>query len=536
MNFVSMGVNNSLEGPNSGHYHQTLIPSPRAQRRHTIIDHNLLPPISSKGRTLSQRSVFNDIQMSDLVKIRLGHSRNASNVTNADISLASYKTQGKDNNNISEVGDHFVPLITDKCYLHVEEEQDRASSYGETLMEELPLDHNCDFEGCQRAIINVSGLKFETQIRTLERLPNTLLGNPQKRARFWDESRQEFFFDRHRPSFQAILYFYQSGGRLKKPLEVPMDIFLNEVHFYELGGHIVDAFKKNEGYIVENVEFEAPSSNWKRTIYEILEYPESSWPAKIFACSSIFFILISVVTFCVETLPQFKDSGCINTTVPTGNGSYVSVLTVNWTDPLFIIESCCIAFFVFELVMRLLVCPSKYLFFRTTINWIDLLSITPYFIFLALNSASGSCGGNHSGSVLSVLRVLRVVRILKLSKHSQGLKILGKTLKTSIRELSMFILFLGIATVIYSGAIFYAEMGQEKSMFVSIPDAFWWAIVTMTTVGYGDYVPVGPLGKILGGLCVLSGVLAIALPVPVIVANFNNYYRHYTGRGVRILL
>ena len=109
-------------------------------------------------------------------------------------------------------------------------------------------------------------------------------------------------------------------------------------------------------------------------------------------------------------------------------------------------------------------------------------------------------------------------------------------MKTSIRELTMFVLFLGIATVIFSGAIFHAENGQKGSMFTSIPDAFWWAIVTMTTVGYGDFVPVGYFGKILGGVCVLSGVLCIALPVPVIVANFNNYYRQYTGRGVKIIL
>ncbi|KAI8764126.1 potassium voltage-gated channel subfamily A member 2, partial [Biomphalaria glabrata] len=80
----------------------------------------------------------------------------------------------------------------------------------------------------------------------------------------------------------------------------------------------------------------------------------------------------------------------------------------------------------------------------------------------------------------------------------------------------------------HKGAIYFVELNNPDCMFMSIPDAFWWAIVTMTTVGYGDYVPVGTLGKLIGGLCVLSGVLVIALPVPVIVANFNNYYRHYT--------
>ena len=85
--------------------------------------------------------------------------------------------------------------------------------------------------------------------------------------------------------------------------------------------------------------------------------------------------------------------------------------------------------------------------------------------------------------------------------------------------------------IIFSSAVYYAEASQAGTQLKSIPDSFWWAIVTMTTIGYGDIVPIGVWGKLVGTLCVIAGVLTIALPVPVVVANFNNFYRHESGRG-----
>ena len=259
---------------------------------------------------------------------------------------------------------------------------DRASSYGFSCMEHLPGDHQCRAEGCERVVINVSGLKFETQLRTMNRLPNTLLGNPNKRKKFWDASRNEFFFDRHRPTFQAVLYYYQSGGRLKKPLEVPLDIFLNELHFFELGPNVISNFKQKEGCLADEKVQPMPEKKWKRKIWEAVEYPESSVVAKVFAAFSVLFILISVVIFCIETLPEFADSGCEDVNVTDSYNVTTTVSAVKWDDPIFIIESFCIAFFVFELVTRFLTCPAKTVFLKDTINWIDVLAISPYFVFL----------------------------------------------------------------------------------------------------------------------------------------------------------
>lgn len=85
------------------------------------------------------------------------------------------------------------------------------------------------------------------------RFPNTLLGDPVKRRQFWDRRRNELFIDRHRPSFQAVLYYYQSGGRLRRPIEVPEDIFLEELEFYQISEETITEYKVKEGFILEKV-------------------------------------------------------------------------------------------------------------------------------------------------------------------------------------------------------------------------------------------------------------------------------------------
>ena len=107
--------------------------------------------------------------------------------------------------------------------------------------------------------------------------------------------------------------------------------------------------------------------------------------------------------------------------------------------------------------------------------------------------------------MLRVVRVVRVFRVFKLSRHSRGLQILGNTLKASLNELIMLMFFLAIGVMIFASCVYYAEGGPESDGFQSIPHAFWWAVVTMTTVGYGDVSPVSLPGKIVGALCAISG-------------------------------
>ena len=98
----------------------------------------------------------------------------------------------------------------------------------------------------------------------------------------------------------------------------------------------------------------------------------------------------------------------------------------------------------------------------------------------------------------------------------------------SSKELTLLVFFLVLGMVIFASLVYYAERlhTNPKNDFKSIPEGLWWAVVTMTTVGYGDMVPKTYAGIIVGSLCALSGVLVIALPVPVIVSNFSMFYSH----------
>ncbi|GIX93255.1 potassium voltage-gated channel protein Shaker [Caerostris darwini] len=402
-----------------------------------------------------------------------------------------------------------------------------------------PIPHDHDF--CERVVINVSGLRFETQLRTLHQFPDSLLGDPHRRIRYFDPLRNEYFFDRNRPSFDAILYYYQSGGRLRRPVNVPLDVFAEEIKFYELGEVAFNKFREDEGFIKEE-EKPLPEQELQKKMWLLFEYPESSQAARVIAIISVVVILLSIVIFCLETLPEFKHYKLFNTT--SNMTRVVEDEVPKTTDAFFVIETACIVWFTFELLVRFLACPCKLAFFKDVMNSIDLVAIIPYFITLAtvvaearatdlpVVSVNERAGNNQAMSlaILRVIRLVRVFRIFKLSRHSKGLQILGRTLKASMRELGLLIFFLFIGVILFSSAVYYAEADSERSYFKSIPDAFWWAVVTMTTVGYGDMRPVGVWGKIVGSLCAIAGVLTIALPVPVIVSNFNYFYHRETDQ------
>lgn len=224
--------------------------------------------------------------------------------------------------------------------------------------------------------------------------------------------------------------------------------------------------REDEGFIKEE-EKPLPEKEWKRKVWLLFEYPESSQAARVVAIISVVVILLSIVIFCLETLPEFKHYKLFNA---TNNRTRIEEDEVpDFTDPFFLIETICIVWFTFEIVVRIICCPNQRNFFKDMMNIIDIMAIIPYFITLATvlaeeedsaaSDAAAGVGldGIHRGgpserssnqamslAILRVIRLVRVFRIFKLSRHSKGLQILGRTLKASMRELGLLIFFLFI--------------------------------------------------------------------------------------------
>lgn len=182
--------------------------------------------------------------------------------------------------------------------------------------------------------------------------------------RYFDPNRNEYFFDRCRIAFEAILYYYQSCGRLRRPGNVPLDIFVEEVKFYELGEEALEKLKADEGFAPDKEERPLPTNELHRKLWLLFEHPESSQAARIVAITSVLVIIISIVIFCLETLPQYKHYKIFTT---FDNKTRVLEDDVPSTsNPFFIIESLCIVWFLVEFLIRLFACPSKIEFIKVS--------------------------------------------------------------------------------------------------------------------------------------------------------------------------
>ncbi|XP_028973025.1 potassium voltage-gated channel subfamily D member 2 isoform X1 [Esox lucius] len=392
-------------------------------------------------------------------------------------------------------------------------------------MPTLPADNRQKQEGL--IAINVSGHKFQTWRNTLERYPDTLLGSTEREF-FYHEETNEYFFDRDPDIFRHILNFYRTG-KLHYPRQECISAYDEELAFFGIIPEIIgdccyeeykDRRRENQERIQDDEDSEnqnemvPPDMTFRETMWRAFENPHTSTMALVFYYVTGFFIAVSVMANVVETVPcgtlpnRVKEVSCGE----------------RYALAFFCLDTACVMIFTVEYLLRLMAAPSRWNFIKSVMSVIDVVAIMPYYIGLVMTDNE-----DVSGAFVT-LRVFRVFRIFKFSRHSAGLRILGYTLKSCASELGFLLFSLTMAIIIFATVMFYAEKGSTASKFTSIPAAFWYTIVTMTTLGYGDMVPKTIVGKIVGSVCSLSGVLVIALPVPVIVSNFSRIY-HQSQRA-----
>ncbi|XP_050085343.1 potassium voltage-gated channel protein Shaw-like [Anopheles aquasalis] len=516
-------------------------------------------------------------------------------------------------------------------------------------------------DGENRIILNVGGIRYETYKATLKKIPATRLSRLTEALANYDPVLNEYFFDRHPGVFAQVLNYYRTG-KLHYPTDVCGPLFEEELEFWGLDSNQVepccwstysvhrdtqstlaildklelDDEQPSEEAIARLFGFEEALLNgeltcWQRTkpkIWALFDEPSSSAGAKIVAGISVFFICISVISFCLKTHPGlrveipailnvtsngtlpallpnvdpgsldallldgstttmdslFDDERFLGGTIPkpsstvttpdssrtmtsagtsttppstpkptrssrpemttqrTGrivssayriNSGKGASIVENWQETygqpheaFFYVELVCNVWFIIELTVRLVVSPNIVEFIRSPVNIIDLAATLSFYTDVCQRM------GEQTG-LLEAFSIVRILRLFKLTRHSPGLRILIHTFKASARELTLLVFFLVLGIVVFASLVYYAEKLQDNpdNQFKSIPLGLWWAIVTMTTVGYGDMAPKTYVGMFVGALCALAGVLTIALPVPVIVSNFSMFYSHTQARS-----
>jgi voltage-gated potassium channel len=182
------------------------------------------------------------------------------------------------------------------------------------------------------------------------------------------------------------------------------------------------------------------------------------------------------------------------------------------------IEVVSIIIFTFEYLLRLWVSDldkevqfNRRKFFFSTAGLIDLLAILPFYLPFIFKIDL---------RVIRILRLLRLIRIFKLGRFSKSLKTINEVIKETRPDLAITLFFALILLILSSTLMYYAENEAQPDKFESIAHSFWWAVATLTTVGYGDIFPITSIGKILSGVISIIGIGFIALPTGIISSAF----------------
>ncbi len=240
---------------------------------------------------------------------------------------------------------------------------------------------------------------------------------------------------------------------------------------------------------------------WRHRAYEILEHgPVGDRAMRVTNNSIIFLILVNIIVIVLESVPRYE----------AAYGSFFEA-----------IELVSLVIFTLEYLLRIWATPehAAYRGFKplqarlryaiSTDGLIDLVSVLPFWLAFLLPSE------------LRIILLFRIVRFLKLARYSPGLRSLLEALYTERRALFGCCVILAGATLVSATFIHLAERDVQPDKFGTIPDAMWWSVVTLGTVGYGDVVPITPLGKLIAAITILWGLVMIALPVGIVATAFS---------------
>uniref|UniRef100_A0A3Q1IX21 Potassium voltage-gated channel subfamily V member 2 n=1 Tax=Anabas testudineus TaxID=64144 RepID=A0A3Q1IX21_ANATE len=396
--------------------------------------------------------------------------------------------------------------------------------------------------------INVGGTVYQLPYRLAAKYPKTRIG---RLATYTDHSKKldlcddyvvqsnEFFFDRDPQIFHNIFNFYRTGVLWIKDELCPRS-FLEEINYW--GVRIKNSQRccrisfeerqdelneqlKIQRQLMAEVEMEENEvlfdymvfGTTRRKIWNLMEKPFSSITAKLMAVASSIFVLISLVAMTLNTVDemQYKLSGRFY-------GEYV--------------ETFCISFFTLEYLLRLASTPDLKCFGRSMLNTVDLIAILPHYLQMTLECFEDEDMHRHSGDiqtvarvgkvgqVLRIMRLMRIFRILKLARHSTGLRAFGFTLRQCYQQVGCLLLFIGMGIFMFSAMVYTVEHDVYNTNFTSIPHAWWWAAVSISTVGYGDVLPETNLGRIFAFACISFGIILNGMPISILYNKFSDYY------------
>lgn len=239
----------------------------------------------------------------------------------------------------------------------------------------------------------------------------------------------------------------------------------------------------------------------KLQVYDIVEASvRSDWKGRWFDLSMMALIVANVIAVIVETIPGLDPEH--HSILDTFDTISVVIFSIEYLTRLWVCTENQATGYGHPIIGRL-----KYML--TPMALIDLIAIAPFYLAIFVNID------------LRFMRIFRLLRLLKLTRYSPAIETFGAVLKSQRRSLGAAIVVMMMLLVFASSVVYMLEHETQPEAFGSIPNAMWWGIATLTTVGYGDVTPVTGSGKIFGALIMIMGIAMFALPAGILTSGFT---------------